>query len=100
MKTKLFILLTLSIWVFTACEEKTDIAKEEAAIKAVFEADKTAYLNQDNVALSEFWVQDASSQKIWYSGKDENAIVGWENIPTIQNYSGISGTKLSVLKNK
>jgi hypothetical protein len=29
-------------------------------------------------------VQDASSQKIWYSGKDENAIVGWENINASQ----------------
>jgi len=84
MKTKLFILLTLAIWVFTACEEKIDIAKEEAAIKAVFEAEKTAYLNQDNTAMAEFWVQDASSQKIWYSGKDENAIVGWENINASQ----------------
>lgn len=84
MKIKLFILLTLAIWVFTACEEKIDVAKEEATIKAVFEAEKTAYLKQDAVAMAEFWVQDASSQKIWYSGKDENPIVGWENINASQ----------------
>ena len=84
MKTKLFILITLAIWVFTSCEEKIDLAKEEAAIKAVFEAEKTAYLKQDAAAMVEFWVQDASAQKIWYSGKDENAIVGWENINASQ----------------
>jgi hypothetical protein len=84
MKAKLFILMTLAIWVFTACEEKIDVAKEEAAIKAAYEAEKTAYLKQDAAAMAEFWVQDASSQKIWYSGKDENAIVGWENIDASQ----------------
>ena len=84
MKIKLFILLTLAIWVFTACEEKIDVVKEEAAIKAVFEAEKTAYLKQDADAMAEFWIQDATSQKIWYSGKDENAIVGWENINASQ----------------
>jgi len=84
MKTKLFFLMTLAIWVFTACEEKIDVAKEEAAIKAAYEAEKTAYLKQDAAAMAEFWVQDASSQKIWYSGKDENAIVGWENIDVSQ----------------
>ena len=82
MKTKLFFLLTLAIWVFAACEEKIDVAKEEAAIKAVFEDEKNAYLKQDAAAMAEFWVQDVTSQKIWYSGKDENAIVGWENINT------------------
>ncbi len=84
MKTKLFMLFTLAIWVFTACEEKIDIAKEEAAIKAVFEADKTAYLNQDATAMAEFWVQDASSQKIFQSTTGENVISGWENINVSQ----------------
>jgi ketosteroid isomerase-like protein len=84
MKTKLFILMTLAIWVFTACEEKIDLAKEETAIKAVFEADKTAYLNQDAVAMAEFWVQDASSQKIFQSITGENVISGWENINASQ----------------
>lgn len=84
MKSNLFFLMTLAIWVFTACEEKIDVAKEEAAIKAAYEAEKTAYLKQDAVAMAEFWVQDACSQKIWYSGKDENAIVGWENIDASQ----------------
>jgi len=84
MKTKLFMLFTLAIWVFMSCEEKIDIAKEEAAIKAAYEAEKTAYLKQDAAAMAEFWVQDASSQKIWFSEKGENAIVGWENINASQ----------------
>jgi ketosteroid isomerase-like protein len=84
MKTKLFMLFTIAFWAFTACEEKINIAKEEEAIKAVFEADKEAYLKQDNNALAEFWIQDASSQKIWFSEKGENAIAGWENINASQ----------------
>ena len=84
MKTKLLILLTHAIWVFAACEEKIDVAKEEAAIKAVFEADKIAYLNQDNAALAEFWVHDASSKKIFQSATGENVISGWENINASQ----------------
>jgi ketosteroid isomerase-like protein len=84
MKTKLFILLALAIWVFTACEEKIDIAKEEAAIKAVYEFEKTAFLKQDAAAMAEYWVQDAASQKIWYSTTGANAIIGWENINVSQ----------------
>lgn len=84
MKTKLYMLLTLVIWVFSACEEKIDIAKEEAAIKAVFEAEKNAFMKQDAAAMAEFWVHDPSAQKIWFSDKGENAIVGWDNINASQ----------------
>ena len=84
MKTKLFFLMTLAIWVFAACEEKIDIAKEEAAIKAVFEADKTAYLNQDAAAMAEFWVHEPSSKKIFQSATGESVISGWENINASQ----------------
>ena len=56
MKTRLFMLFTLAVWVFTACEEKIDVVKEEAAIKAVFEAEKEAYMKQDAAAMAEFWI--------------------------------------------
>lgn len=84
MKITNLILLLLAIWVFTSCKIKIDIGKEEAAIKAVFEADKEAFLKQDAKAMREFWVQDANSQKIWLSGKDEKVIVGFENIDESQ----------------
>jgi hypothetical protein len=84
MKTKLCSLMTLAIGVFAACEEKIELAKEEAAIKAVFEADKTAYLNQDNASLAEFWVHEPSSKKIFQSATGERVISGWENINSSQ----------------
>lgn len=84
MKTKHFFLMTLAIWAFNSCEERIEIAKEEAAIKAVFEADKTAYFKQDAAAMAEFWVQEATSQKIRYSTTGENVIHGWENINASQ----------------
>ena len=84
MKTKLFMLFAFSIWVFTACEEKIDVAKEEAAIKAVFEAEKDAFMKQDAAAMAEYWVQDAFSKKIWFTVTGENVISGWKNIDASQ----------------
>jgi ketosteroid isomerase-like protein len=84
MKTKLFMLFTVAIWAFTACEEKIDVAKEETAIKTAYEAEKDAFMKQDAAAMAEFWVQDASSQKIWFSTTGGNVISGWENINASQ----------------
>lgn len=80
MKTKLFLLLTLAIWVFTACEEKIDVAKEEAAIKAVFEEEKTGYLNQDYARMAETWIQNPSSVKIIMTKEGQTKFDGWDAV--------------------
>jgi hypothetical protein len=69
MKARLLIVLTLVFWAGTSCQKKIDIAKEEAAIKAFFEKNKTDYFNGDYTAMSEAWVKDPSSVKMWISVK-------------------------------
>jgi ketosteroid isomerase-like protein len=84
MKNILLGLFSLGLLVVTSCHEKIDIAKEKEAIIAVVEADKTAYLNQDNAAMGEFWIKDVSSKKIWWTDKGEQMIEGWEAINASQ----------------
>ncbi len=80
MKTRLLIVLALAFCAGTSCEKKIDIAKEEAAIKALFEKSKTDYFNGDYAAVSDTWVKDSKSVKMWISDKGVENIVGWENI--------------------
>ena len=80
MKTKLFIVLALVFWAGTSCEKKIDLAKEQEAIKAVFEADRGTYFKQDYVGVGDCWIKEPSTTKIWLNGKEETRIVGWDNI--------------------
>lgn len=84
MKTKLLFISSIFFCFFLSCEEKVDTAKEATAIKAVFEAEKEAYLKQDNAAMGTYWVQDQTSQKIWHSATGERTIIGWEDINASQ----------------
>lgn len=84
MKTKLYALIIIFFCMLISCEEKVDFPKESAAIKAVFEAEKDAFLKQDNAAMGEFWMHEATSQKIWHSATGEKVIIGWENINASQ----------------
>ena len=45
MKKYFIVFATLIFLLGSSCEEKINIEKEKEAIKAVFEADKTAYFN-------------------------------------------------------
>jgi hypothetical protein len=80
MKTKLVTLMTLLFMVGTSCQVKIDNTKEEEAIKAVFENEKAAFFNQDKAGISDCWVQDDKSKKIWLSDKGVEMIEGWEKI--------------------
>jgi ketosteroid isomerase-like protein len=80
MKTITVTLLTFLLLAGTSCQQKIDKLKEEGAIKAVFEAEKTAYFKQDYIAMVKFWVQDSVSKKIWFTAEGENFISGWEKI--------------------
>jgi hypothetical protein len=80
MKAKLIIVLALIVWAGTSCEQKVDVAKEEAAIKALFEKNKNDYFKGDYKTMSEDWVKDPSSVKMWISAKGSKNIVGWDNI--------------------
>jgi hypothetical protein len=80
MKTRFIFVLALVIWACSSCEPKVDVAKEEAAIKEFFESNKTDYFNGNYQAMSDAWIKEASSVKMWVSEKGINEIKGWENI--------------------
>jgi hypothetical protein len=84
MKKYFMVLATLIFVLGTSCEEKINIEKEKEAIKAVFEADKTAYFNQDFNAMGELWIKEPSSIKIFMSDKGLTKYEGWENINASQ----------------
>jgi ketosteroid isomerase-like protein len=80
MKKSLSILFVIALFVCTSLKGQTNNAKEEAAIKAVFEAEKAAYFKQDYAGMGEFWVKEPTTMKYWLGSKGSTKIVGWENI--------------------
>ena len=84
MKKSLLVFVVMALFIYPSLKAQTDNAKEEAAIKAVFEADKTAYFKQDYVGMGECWVKEPTSMKYWLSSKGPEKIVGWENINASQ----------------
>ena len=84
MKKCLSILFVMALIACPSLKGQADNAKEEAAIKAVFEAEKTAYFNQDYIAMGEYWVKEASTMKYWLDHKGSENFVGWENVDASQ----------------
>ncbi len=84
MKKSQLVLVVMALFIYPSLKAQTDNAKEEAAIKAVFEADKTAYFNQDYVAMGECWVKEPTTMKYWLSSKGSEKIVGWENVTQVR----------------
>ena len=84
MKTNLSILFVIALFTCPSLKGQTDNAKEEAAIKAVFEADKTAYFNQDYIEMGENWVKEPSTMKYYLTPKGSTKIIGWENVDASQ----------------
>lgn len=80
MKNCFLALVALAMVSFPSLKAQTDIAKEEAAIKAVFEGEKAAFFRQDYVGMGEFWVHDPSTMKYWLTSKGSNKIIGWDNV--------------------
>jgi hypothetical protein len=85
-------LFALVLLAGTSCQEKIDIEKEKAAIKAVIEEETNAYLDNDFDRLAATWVQDETN--IWlYVGKSGYIYgVGWEEIDSIfkEFFEGVS----------
>lgn len=80
MKKILLALFVLSFLATTSCQEKIDTAKEEAAIKAVFEEEKDAFFSQDAARMAETWIQEPSSVKIYMTDKGQTKSDGWSAI--------------------
>ena len=77
-------MFVITMFICPSLKGQTNNAKEEAAIKAVFEAEKTAYFNQDHIGMGENWVKESSTMKYWLNAKGSTKIVGWENVDASQ----------------
>jgi len=84
MEKTLSVLFLIIFLVCLSFKGETDIAKEKEAIKAVFEAEKTAYFNQNNIEMGEYWIKKPTSMKYWLTSKGSTKIDGWENINASQ----------------
>jgi hypothetical protein len=84
MKKILSVLFFIELLTCPSLKGQPDNAKEEAAIKTVFEAEKTAYFKQDHVGMGEFWIKEPTTMKYWLGPKGSTKIVGWENINASQ----------------
>ena len=84
MKKSLSVLFVIALFTSLPLKGQIDNAKEEAAIKAVFEADRASYLKQDYVGMGEFWVKEPTTMKYWLSPEGSTKIIGWENVNASQ----------------
>ena len=82
MKKYLLILFTLIFMVIAPCKAKTDIAKEEAAIKAVIEGEIKASFDGDYVRWTTFFVQEPYT--VWMQAWKQGYACwkGWQEIST------------------
>jgi hypothetical protein len=80
MKATLVTLMTLLILVGTSCQKKIDKAKEEAAIKAVIEEEKSAFMERDFERMTATWIQNPSSVKLYMGKEGQTSYVGWDKI--------------------
>ena len=80
MKKLIYVFAALILVSIVACTATVDVQKEEAAIRAVMEAEKSAYFNQDFSTISSLWVQKPSSVKIFMIANEPREYVGWEQI--------------------
>lgn len=78
---KYFTALLLLVFITgTSCNEKTDPEKEKEAIKALIEQEKDGFFSQNFSLMSETWVQEPSSVKIYLSAEGQLKIEGWDAI--------------------
>lgn len=79
MKRFIYLLLLIFFLPLTGCQEKTDAAAEEEAIKAVIIDETTAFRNQNLVALLETLIQDDHFIYISIGSNGYHERVGWDS---------------------
>jgi hypothetical protein len=81
MKKYLMFLFGLLLFVVcTSCKEKIDVAKEEAAIKAVIEEENNAFIAMDFNRFSATYVQDETNIRLTADKSTYNYWIGWKEI--------------------
>jgi hypothetical protein len=80
MKKFLFAFFAFNLLAVVCCQDESGIAKEKKAIKAVIEAEKTAYYDQNLAGLDGAWIQESSSRKLFMTPHGITELDGWEEI--------------------
>ena len=89
--------------IFSACQQKLDVAKEKEAIIAAINGESDAYLAMDSTKWMSYWVQDPSTMRVDAS-KESYSIQNWKqlydnmkammaNDTIMANYSDMKFTK-------
>ncbi len=80
MKKYVLTLFALILFAGASCQEKIDIEKEKAAIKAVLEAETDAFLSKDFDRLAATYIQDETNIRLSAGKSGYGYGVGWEEI--------------------
>jgi len=80
MKTTTFTLLAFFLLVGISCQKKIDKVKEEEAIKAVIEEEKSAFMDRDFERMAATWIHSPSSVKIYMDKEGQKSFYGWDKI--------------------
>jgi hypothetical protein len=96
MKKYLFVLIAFSFLAGASCQEKTNVAQEEEAIKAVIKQEIALWLDQDYIAESDFLRKVDYATVINNNGNNHKLTVGWEgNLAIIKESSEADWSELS-----
>jgi hypothetical protein len=79
MKKYLFALIAFSFFAFASCQEKTNVAQEEEAIKAVIKQELALYVAQD-IKEAEFYKKADYLRIIYNDGNSHQQTVGWDSL--------------------
>ena len=80
MKKLLIALVAFSLLAGVCCQDESGIEKDKKAIKAVIEAERAAYYEQDLSRLDDSWIQEPSSRKLFLSPHGITELEGWSKI--------------------
>ena len=79
------------ILIFSGCKPKTNLAKEEEAIKSVINAETQAWIDRDPEKMKEYYIQDEYQTRVNIQDSVYSVTTGWDKrstaIDTLAKYA-------------
>jgi hypothetical protein len=79
------------ILIFSGCKPKSNLAKEEEAIKSVINAETQAWIDRDPEKMKEYYIQDAYQTRVNIQDSVYSVTTGWDKrstaIDTLAKYA-------------
>jgi len=77
--------------IFSGCKPKTNLAKEEEAIKSVINAETQAWIDRDPEKMKEYYIQDEYQTRVNIQDSVYSVTTGWDKrstaIDTLTKYA-------------